>query len=100
MQSIDTSRSGMTILSDARSAPDERSGGRSGCQASFPKQTTAKIRCTADRAHSEADIESVPRPRRWGFHAGAVGGFWRTTTEFEPSLWRSAASRSHQELTG
>ena len=39
-----------TIFSNARSAPDERSGGRNGCQASFPKQTIAKIRCTADRA--------------------------------------------------
>ena len=73
MQSIDTSRSGTTISSGARSAPDERSGDRSECQASFPKQTTAKIRCTADRANLEADIESVPRPRRWDFHAGAVG---------------------------
>src|SRR5215471_6350121 len=49
-------------FSNARSAPDERPGGRSGCQASFPKQTTAKIRCTANRVHLEAGIESVPRP--------------------------------------
>jgi DDE superfamily endonuclease len=48
MQSIGTSKSGTNIFSGARSAPDERSGDRSECQASFPKQTTAKIRCTAD----------------------------------------------------
>src|SRR5215831_10778925 len=67
MQSIDTSRSGTTILSNARSVPDERSGGRNGCQASSPKLTTAKIRCIVDCQNVEADIESVPRPRRWGF---------------------------------
>ena len=50
MQSIDTSKSGTSFLSGARSAPDERSGGMSGYQASSPKQTTAKIRCIADSA--------------------------------------------------
>ena len=65
MPSIDTSRSGTTTLSNARSGPDERSGGRSGCHASSPKQTTAKIRSTGDSASLEADIEFLPRPRPW-----------------------------------
>ena len=63
----------MASSSAARSAPDERPGGRSGYQASSPKQPTAKFRSTADSAHLEIAIGSVPRPRRWESHAGAVG---------------------------
>jgi hypothetical protein len=44
---------------------------------SLPKQTTAKIRSTADRAHIEADIESVPRPRRWVPHWPHGSGRYR-----------------------
>src|ERR1017187_7858946 len=42
-----------------------------------PLQRSAAIRCIADCPKVEADIESVPRPRRWALHVAAVGCRWR-----------------------
>src|ERR1700733_9776670 len=69
MRSIDTSRSETISFCETRSAPDERSGDRSGCQVSSQNQTTVKIRCIVDSLNVEADSEPRQRPRNP--HAGA-----------------------------
>ena len=61
------------------------------------------VNCVLSRNHAvlASSVCVSPINSRTVFKSACdENGFWSTTTDFEPSLWRSAASRSHQELTG
>ena len=90
----------VTSLSKSTTAVSAKKTAARAKQVTVPTETVAQ---TAIFIHAvlASSVCGPPINARIVFKSACdENGFWRITTEFEPSLSRSAESRSLQELTG